>query len=294
VHGALKKALLQSSPWIALALPLLVLAWRRRRAPPEPEGDHAAAIADELRALSIVMASVLMLFGLSGFGRQDGLCANQRYLLELVPVAALAVALGLARVDLPRLALLGGAGAALLVALVVLWPDLDPLLRVRGLRFVPLLLAAASAATLLALHLGLDHLRAVPAALAALVGAGLSWSAAVHLADDLPAAYRRRLDAAALAERWDAVLPDRAALFVHFAGRDASAPLHLGRDLLLVDPWLDAARTAPRVAHELLQSGRRVFIDTLLVPPPITQHIRGRHRTRLVIPGEKPLLELLP
>jgi hypothetical protein len=176
----------------------------------------------------------------------------------------------------------------------VLWPDLDPLLRVRGLRFVPLLLAAAAAATLLALRLGLDHLRTLPAALAALIGATLSWSAAVHLGDDLPAAYRRRLDAAALAERWDAVLPDRAALFVHFAGRDASAPLHLGRDLLLVDPWLDAARTAPRVAHELLQSGRRVFIDTLLCPPPISQHIRGGRQIRIALPGEKPILELLP
>jgi hypothetical protein len=286
VHGAVKKAWLQSSPWVAMSLLLLVLAWR-----PRPGGPSGRA--DEERALSLVLAGVLVFFGLSGAGRLDGLCANQRYLLELGPIAALALGLGLDRVELPRRALLGGGLFGLGCALFVLWPDLDPRTRVSGLLHVPLALAAASAATLLAVRLGPVRMRLLPSVLAGLLGASLSWAAAVHLGDDLPAAYRRRLAAASLAERWASVLPERAALFVHFAGRDASAPLHLGRDLLLVDPWLDGARDAPRVAEELLRSGRRVFIDRLAVPEAVARKIQGSHPVRVVLPGDKPILELL-
>jgi hypothetical protein len=309
VHGAVKKALLQSAPWIAMALVLLAIAWRPRQhappastLPPRPgptpaagaAGALSSAATEEARALSIVVAGVVLLFALSGFGRQDGLCANQRYLLELVPVTALALGLAVDRLDLPRPALLAGAMAAVLVALGVLWPDLDPRLRVRGLLLFPLLLAATSASAFIVLRLGFDRVRALVALLAALTGACLAWAAAVHLGDDLPAAYRRRLGAAALADRWDGVLPARAALFVHFAGRDASAPLHLGRDLLLVDSWLDAGRDAPRVADELLRSGRRVFLDLALVPAPIAARIRGQHPIRVALEAEEPIWELLP
>ncbi len=287
VHGAVKKALLQSAPWLAMALVVLLLAWRpRAQAPP--------GLADEARALSIPVAALLLLFALSGFSRQDGLCANQRYLLELVPAGALALGLGLDRLELPRPALLAGALAASATAVFVLWPDLDPRLRVRGLLLIPLLLAGTSVLVLLALRLGLDHLRALVAAMAVLTGACLGWAAAVHLGDDLPAAYRRRLGAAALAERWDAVLPARAALFVHFAGRDASAPLHLGRDLLLMDPWLDGGQSAPRVAAELLASGRRVFLDLALVPAPLAKRISAGHDIRVALESDRPIWEIVP
>jgi hypothetical protein len=70
--------------------------------------------------------------------------------------------------------------------------------------------------------------------------------------------------------------------------------LHLGRDLLVVDPWLDSGRDAPRVADELLRSGRRVFIDLAAVPLRIAEQIRGAHRIQLALPGDPPIWELLP
>jgi hypothetical protein len=287
-HGAVKKALLQSAPWLAVALLILILAWRRRT--PDRPPDQV----DEARALSLVFGAVFLLFGLGGFGRQDGLCSNQRYFLELIPVGAAALALGLDRLDLPRRALLTGAALGLLTAMLVLLPEPESFLRVSGLLYLPLLLAAASALVLLALHLGLGQPRLLSTLLAALLGACLAWAAAVHLADDLPAASRRRLAAADVAERWDSVLPPRAALFVYFGGRDISAPLHLGRDLLVVDPWLDGAQDAPRVADDLLRTGRRVFIDLAAVPTPIATRIRGAHPIRIALPGERPIWELLP
>jgi hypothetical protein len=290
VHGAVKKALLQSAPWLAISLVVLALAWRRRR-------DEDKGFGDEERALSVVFGSVLLFFGLAAFTRQDGLCANQRYLLELVPLGALALAFGVDRLELPRPALLAGAVLGALPALVVFWPGLDPALRVRGLLIVPLVFAAAGALAMLAHRIEVSRIRLPTFLMAALAGAGLSWAGAVHLADDLPASFRRRLDAASLAERWSTVLPhppERAALFVYFGGRDASAPLHLDRDLILVDPWLDSARDAPLVADDLLRSGRRVFIDLAAVPPAVVTRIRGAHPVRVALPGKAPILELLP
>jgi hypothetical protein len=42
----------------------------------------------DLRAISLIIWPTLVLFSLAGYRRNDGICFNQRYFLELVPLAA--------------------------------------------------------------------------------------------------------------------------------------------------------------------------------------------------------------
>jgi len=77
VGGVVKKALIQSSPWIALVLVILVLVWVNKN----PDSKD---VKRNLRALSILIIPVLMFLTLIGGGRTDGLSYNQRYFLELI------------------------------------------------------------------------------------------------------------------------------------------------------------------------------------------------------------------
>src|SRR5262249_17419457 len=100
VLGALKKAWLQSSPWLLVALLGL---------------GRAAFRKGEARALALPILGVLGLFPFYGFRRIDGWCFNQRYLLELMPLAAVALAWALDGLELRWLAALAGAALAWLL-----------------------------------------------------------------------------------------------------------------------------------------------------------------------------------
>ena len=98
--GAIKKAWIQSSPWILLALVVLVALAVSR---------ESSARRREARAFLLVVVAVLALFAAAGFRRIDGVCFNQRYFLELVPILAIAFAWGAEGRPLARRPLLEGA-----------------------------------------------------------------------------------------------------------------------------------------------------------------------------------------
>jgi len=75
-----------------------------------------------LRSAGIVVAGVLLLFALAGTDRPDGWCHNARYFFDLIPLAALALALlvereGVRWRPLAVEAAAGGLGAAMPLAL---------------------------------------------------------------------------------------------------------------------------------------------------------------------------------
>ncbi len=99
--GAVKKAWLQSSPWLAVVLVVVLAAWVGGRRAADPRRR-------ELRAIGLVVWPTLALFSVAGFGRTDGLCFNQRYFMELLPLAAVVLAWTVESWQLRRLPLLLG------------------------------------------------------------------------------------------------------------------------------------------------------------------------------------------
>lgn len=249
IEGAMKKAWLQSSPWVLLAMLGLVSGWVRRGR------GHV-----EARAASLITGGVLSLFALYGFRRFDGLCFNERYLLELVPILSAVAAWQLDEIDWQWLWL--GAGGAAGAALPVLMAN-DPALfdPIWVLSFPPLILAIACAI----LWLGRNR-RATGTSL--LMGACIGWALAVHLTDDLPASRRlRRIAAIRLVATEEALASaGPSAIFAMWGARNALGPLLLERDLVIVDPAVDGGVDAPRLIEQLRARNRRIFfIDG--VPP---------------------------
>ena len=85
IGSTLQKSLLQSAPWAILALILFTLAWLPWFRMPE-------ARQRQTRLLSLVTLAVLAVFAFAGVSRIEGLSFNQRYLLELLPLAAVGFA----------------------------------------------------------------------------------------------------------------------------------------------------------------------------------------------------------
>lgn len=283
IGDSLKKAWLQSSPWIGVALVALALAWLAAR--DRDETPASAARRRELRALSLVIVPVLLAFAAAGFGRIDGQCFNQRYFLELVPLAAVALAWALEGHELAQPRVLIGMLLAVILAVAAGRPfDGSP---VEGwiVMKAPLVLALLLVGAWLAA-------RRAPASagLSLALGACLGWAFAVHWVDDLPKSrsFRRNneLHAAALAS----ALPpdaDRIAIFTWWGTKDAFAPLQLERDLVIVDAWPDGGRDTPELIDALLADGRRVWVLEWGFPPPMLADLRNRNpsspRQRVVI-----------
>jgi len=247
IGGALKKAWLQSSPWMLLALVGLGLAWRRGGGP-------------EMRRISVLVAGVLGLFAFYGFRRYDGICFNERYLLELVPFMALALAWSLDGLDWSWRAAVAGAlvaGGGLAVALQL---DLGVSARLQLLAWPPLALAAGLAIAWL--------LR--PSLVGLLLGACLGWGLVAHLLDDLPASRRfRRHNEERLAAVAGAIPEgERSAVFAYWGDKDPLGPLTLDRDVVIVDPWIDESATAPALFDALRAQGRTIYFLNG-VPPTI-------------------------
>jgi hypothetical protein len=141
LSSAVKKALLQSAPWMLLVLVALAVSWRRR----EPAGTDRRIT----RAVAWISAGMLLLFALAGIRRYDGWCHNSRYLLELMPLGGLVLALIVERQRLSWRSV--GAGAVMGVLLTLVPLALSPAspLRQHALLHVPLLLAATGAGGLL-------------------------------------------------------------------------------------------------------------------------------------------------
>ncbi len=267
IASAVKKAWLQSAPWFVLALVACAGAWllmlRRRSA-----GALTTAAADgELRAIALILFPVVGMFSAAGVWRTDGLGFNQRYFLELVPLAAVAFAWSLDRLRPERPWLLTGVLAGTAIAgLALLRPPGDPV-RTLTLQRAPL----AIAVLLLALWL-LHRLRpGFPGRwLTVLTGVALGWALAAHLGDDLRASRALRHRNLYLLRTYERALPPPptpAALVAWWGTKDAAGPLQIDRDLVILDARNDHGESLPEMIDALLAGGRRVLVVVDGFPP---------------------------
>ncbi|MGD8861387.1 MAG: hypothetical protein PVI30_15365 [Myxococcales bacterium] len=280
--GAVKKALLQSLPWAALSLLVLALVFRRPRAQPG---------VLPLRMAALVCGAVLLAFAVAGYRRVDGICFNERYFLELVPLCALSLAWGV-RGQLRRTPLLvGGLLGSTLCALVLRAADRG--LHERALLWLPLVLSAALVASYLWPR-GRVEMRA--RLISASLAAALAWSLVVHVGDDVRASRIVRGRMAHVTTVLDQALPrhGRLALFTLGYWSNAAAPLELSREVVILDALRDQVRDAPRLVGEALSSGRRVFVlENGFSPGELKRMAAGRPVRRVQHQGLA-LLEITP
>jgi hypothetical protein len=272
---AMKKALLQSSPWIALALVAAVLAWRRTRA-----GDERARAA---RLLFLAAAAVLAVFSLAGFDRHDGPTFNQRYFLELVAPCAVVAAWALEGVHFSarsaRLGLELGVAAAVIATVLLAG---NGFLRNVLESKVPLAITVTLVAfTIPALA------RRLPMAAIGLFGAALGWAAVVHFVEDVAADRSVRRMAVSMMRELEGFVADGTAVIAAKPWPESFAPLILKKDLVFADASADGGAAAVPTASALLAGGRRVLVVSPRVPRPAVTALRDSF-------DAKPLREALP
>jgi hypothetical protein len=274
LHDALKKAWTQSSPWVPTALAAMVASWWPLRWRP------ADSTVRELRAISLVVGALLALFAVAGFGRTDGFCYNQRYFIDMIPMAAVVLAWAAERVPLRYWPLASGAllGVSLSAGLYLM--PATSLVRQRALMNLPLLLA------LLLFGLWLAGRRGrLGSAFSLLLGAALAWSLVVHVLDDVVASRIIRARKLGTAQQLARVLPDQpSAVISQFPLVVNFCPLMVRRDLVIADATLDHGNTIPRMVEELLAAGRRVFIFAdRYFPGRIVQRLQRRRVLRPMV-----------
>ena len=269
VDGVVKKALVQSSPWIAAAFLILVLVWLQRHHGANPK-------IRILRALSMLILPFLVFLSLAGGERSDGLAFNQRYFLEAVPLSAIALVLALDGLSFKTTPLLAGVMAgALTFALVLMLPS-RPMYHLALLR-VPLFMA------LLLVLAWIFRIRPVMhLAIPFLIGMCVSWGLFVHFFDDLSASRTRRARNAAQLTALESSIPDHSALFAYWGAKDAAGPLQLSRNVVILDVAADEGATAVQLKHDLQRQRRRVFVLGNIFPENILKDIRGTDSLSMV------------
>jgi hypothetical protein len=267
-----KKALLQSAPWAFLGLLVFVLTWL-------PHQRKNAEQYRQLRLLSILTLTILGAFAVAGVTRDDGLSFNQRYLLELVPLLAVAFGFALDGIALGRRPLLMGATISSVLLMLVLagtpiTQGVDSgawIVRQVFLLKAPLLLALALGITWMAQRYSTPS----RSALAFAVGLCLGWAATLHLADDVLISRLLRTQHRARTSVLAAVVPDGSAVIAFWGNKDTIGPLLFDRDLIILDPRADQGADASVLIHELLRSRRRVFVLDEGFPPEVRRRVIG-------------------
>jgi hypothetical protein len=257
IGETVQKAFLQSAPWAVLALVMFTLAWVPRFA--MPRGRRR-----QLQLMSLVTMAILLTFAFSGIQRHDGLVFNQRYLLELLPLAAIGFAWALDGLALSMRPLLVGVAWGALFVVVILraipfigGPGNTPsLVRELAILKVPLFLAIALGILWLT---AASRVRVRPL-LAAAAGLCLGWGLTLHVIDDVAASHRLRARKAGETAALDGVLPDGSALVAYTGYKDAAFPLLFTRDIVILDVRGDEGADAPTLIRELLARRRRVFV----------------------------------
>ena len=250
--GSLKKALLQSCPWLLLAALPVVEALRR----------------GERRRPALLLAAVpVALVGLySYFAWDGGLSLNQRYFVPALPMLAILAAQGLrgllARTGARLRGLLAAGALPVAIWIGIAGSGRFDYARQSGLVLnLPLLVGGLLLAALAAVELAArpggrrswTRVAAWAAAAAIVCGVLTAW------AYDLPRTLaRRRLHA------------DLGAAVARFAGADAivfsrppelaASALDLGRRIRLANPGTDAHRTFDALARFHTERGRRPLL----------------------------------
>lgn len=283
VGEIVQKAFLQSAPWAVLALVMFTLAW-------VPRFTMPGGRRRQLQLMSLVTIAMLLTFAFSGIQRHDGLVFNQRYLLELLPLAAIGFAWALDGLGLSTRSLLAGSvWGALLVMLILRAITIgggpaDVLLLARQLAILKLPL-------LLAIVLGVLWFVArsrmgVRPMLAAAAGLCLGWGLTIHLAEDVAASHRLRARKAAEMAALEPVLPDGSALVAYTGYKDAAFPLLFNRDIVILDARGDEGADAPTLVRELLARKRRVFVlQSGFKAEVLSNVLAGWDAVRVVHPG---------
>ena len=283
VGEIVQKAFLQSAPWAMLALVMFTLAWVGRFT--IPDGRRR-----QLQLMSLVTIAILLTFAFSGVERHDGLVFNQRYLLELLPLAAIGFAWALDGLALSTRSLLAGSVWGALVVMLILRAipigggPADVLWQARQLAILklPLLLA-----TVLAVLWFVARSRiGVRPMLAAAAGLCLGWGLTIHVAEDVGASHRLRARKAAETAALEPVLPDGSALVAYTGYKDAAFPLLFNRDIVILDARGDEGADAPALVRELLARKRRVFVlQSGFKAEVLSNVLAGWDAVRVVHPG---------
>jgi hypothetical protein len=248
----LQKAFLQSAPWAGLAFVIFISAWL-------PRFDVPKLQRRQIQFLSLVTFTVFVVFAFSGRQRHEGLSFNQRYLLETLPLAAIAFAWALDGLKVPVRPLAVGSlwGAMVTLAILFSLPLIGgPHAKQLALLKAPLIFSIALGVLWLVAR-SREHLRP---ALAAMAGLCLGWAMMLHLADDVRASRQLRETKLAEMRALDGVLPNDSALVAYTGYKDAAFPLLFNRDIVILDARGDEGADAPLLIRELLDRGRRVFL----------------------------------
>jgi hypothetical protein len=258
LDGVMKKAWLQSLPWILLVLFLLFfVVWL-------PKKEQDPRLRKEQKAIALAFLAVIGLYSFAGLKRTDGWSYNQRYFLELVPLASLVLAWSFDTWKPRYLALfLGILTVSLSLPLLLLFVPWEHITRQLVLLRTPYLLA---------LGLLFTWLLSKKYAFARscgwfFLGACFSWSLCLHLMEDLSASRAvrsRNYKIAQLAEPFLSQQPS--ALFAYWGKKDPFGILQLRHDLVIADPWIDGGREIPHLIDLFLQKRRRVFVYTSHFP----------------------------
>jgi len=279
--GIAKKAFLQSAPWALLGFAMLALSLGT--ASLSPGGRRPALIL-----FSLVTAGVLGAFAVSGATRDDGFSFNQRYLLELVPLAAIAFAWSVDNIALRVRTLSAGAAigmVAFFAAMVVIDDDTS---RFATLMNVPLALAAAA----LVAWISSSFKTFGRGLLALLIGLCLGWALAVNLGEDLRGSHQARSRSLARTTALSSELTDSSVLVGYWYYKDAAVPLLFDRDLLILDLRADEGADAPVLIRELLRRGRRVVVLEDGIPAEVLLRAIGGFDSRPIGSGGAQLIEL--
>jgi hypothetical protein len=274
-----KKGLLQSSPWIGAALLVLLGAW-------VVKADKKTPDRREILALSLIVVPVFAMIAYAGYGKTDGISHNQRYLLETVPLLAIALGIAIARLKVNGVQALLGFVVGVVMAFVVILVVQAPL-KYGLLVNLPLLIGLT-----LMIALVLARFQKVEVTFSLILGLAIGWSFFVHLNDDVRGVSARRGANLERTEILDSVVPDGSALVAYWGSKDAAGPLQMEKDLVILDAWADGGQDAPVLVNELLASGRRVFVLADMVPQSVMMRMTEGHQQLTVHTNGMTIVEI--
>ncbi len=241
MRGVTKKSLLQSAPWAVLSLAMFCLCWL-------PARSVDPARQRQLRLLSLIAFSLFAVLALAGTQRHEGFAFNQRYLLELLPFAAVAFAWATDGLNLRVRPIALGAALGLALVLSILLATAHSTTPTGSL-FVARQLALLKVPLVLSLSLAIlwwlstSHVR-LRNWTAGAVGFCLAWGFTLHLADDVAGSRRVKRANLRLTQALAEVLPDHSAYVAFWWMKDAAVPLLFDRDIVILDPNADDGETA--------------------------------------------------